>query len=164
MRFMAFESLATLLFVQHLVQANNEETRILSTTGPSSGNPLVYSPHKEPVMRKVFVSHDVIMYIAQEVIYSTSWLRHKMETFSASLTLCAGNSPVTGAFPSQRPVTRSFDPSFDLRLNKRLSKQSWGWWFDMPSRSSWRHCNASELSQHALSPLKQFTRDKLIVV
>ena len=26
-------------------------------------------------------------------------------------------------------------------LNKRLSKQSWGWWFDTPSRSLWRHCN-----------------------
>ena len=41
--------------------------------------------------------------------------------------LCAGNSPVTGEFPSQRLVTRSFGVFFDLRLNKRLSKQSWGW-------------------------------------
>ena len=47
-----------------------------------------------------------------------------MEAFSVLLTLCAGNSPVTGEFPSQRPVTRSFDIFFDLRLNKRLSKQS----------------------------------------
>ena len=52
--------------------------------------------------------------------------RHQMETFSALLTLCAGNSPVTGDFPAQRPVTRNFDVFFDLRLNKRLSKQSWG--------------------------------------
>ena len=29
-------------------------------------------------------------------------------------------------------------------LNKRLSKQSWGWWFEMPSRQLWRHCNVSE--------------------
>ena len=63
------------------------------------------------------------------------------ETFSASLALCAGNSPVPGEFPSQRPVTRSFDVFFDLCLNKRLSKQSWGWWFEMPSRSLWCHCN-----------------------
>ena len=35
-----------------------------------------------------------------------------------------GDSPVTGEFPAQRPVTRSFDVFFDLRLNKRLSKQS----------------------------------------
>ena len=53
-----------------------------------------------------------------------SWWRHQMETFSALLALCAGNSPVTAEFPSQRPVTRSFDVFFDLRLNKRLSEQS----------------------------------------
>ena len=47
-----------------------------------------------------------------------------METFSVLLAFCAGNSPVTGEFPSQRPVTRSFDVFFDLRLNKRLSKES----------------------------------------
>ena len=64
-----------------------------------------------------------------------------METFSALLALCAGNSPVTGELLSQRPVTRSFDVFFDLCLNKRLSKQSWGWWFETPSRSLWRHCN-----------------------
>ena len=51
-----------------------------------------------------------------------------MEAFSALLALCAGNSPVAGEFPAQKPVTRSFDVFFDLRLNKRLSKQSWGWW------------------------------------
>ena len=64
-----------------------------------------------------------------------------METFSALLALCAGNSSVTGEFPSQRPVTRSFDGFFDLRLNKPLSKQSWGWWFETPSRSLWCHYN-----------------------
>ena len=60
---------------------------------------------------------------------------------SALLALCAGNSPVTGEFPSQRPVTRSFDVFFNLRLNKQLSKQSWGWWVETPSRSLWRNCN-----------------------
>ena len=35
-----------------------------------------------------------------------------METFSALLALGAGNSPVTGEFPTQRPVTRSFDVFF----------------------------------------------------
>ena len=30
-----------------------------------------------------------------------TWWRHQMETFSALLALCAGNSPVTGEFPSQ---------------------------------------------------------------
>ena len=48
-----------------------------------------------------------------------------METFSALLALCAGNSPVTGEFPAQRPVTRSFDVFFDLRLNKQLMLVIW---------------------------------------
>ena len=43
--------------------------------------------------------------------------------------------------PTQRPVTRSFDVFFDLRPNKRLSKQWWGWWFETPSRPLWRHRN-----------------------
>ena len=40
-----------------------------------------------------------------------------------------------------RPVTQSFDFFFDLRLNKRLSKQSWGWWFETPPCPLWRQCN-----------------------
>ena len=47
---------------------------------------------------------------------STPWWRNQMETFSTSLALCVGNSPVTSEFPSQRPVTRSFDVFFDLTL------------------------------------------------
>ena len=70
-----------------------------------------------------------------------SWCRHQMETMSALLAICAGNSPVPGEFPAQRPVTRSFDVFFDLRLNKRLSKQSWGWWFETLSCPLWRHSN-----------------------
>ena len=50
------------------------------------------------------------------------WWRHQMETFSALLAICAGNSPVPGEFPSQKPVARSFNVFFDLRLNKRLNK------------------------------------------
>ena len=52
-----------------------------------------------------------------------------------------GHLPVPGEFPSQRPVTRSFDVFFDLRPNKRLSKQWWGWWFETPSCPLWRQCN-----------------------
>ena len=70
-----------------------------------------------------------------------AWWRHQMETFSALLTICVGNSPVPGEVPAQRPVTRSFDVFFDLRLNKRLSKQSWGWWFETLPRPLWRQCN-----------------------
>ena len=70
-----------------------------------------------------------------------SWWRHQMETFCALLAICAGISPVTCEFPAQRPVTQSFDVFIDLRLNKRLSKQWWGWWFETLSRPLWRHCN-----------------------
>ena len=65
---------------------------------------------------------------SQSIKHKT-WWRHQMETFSALLALCAGNSTVTGEFPSQRPVTRSCDVFFDLHLNKRLSKQSWRRYF-----------------------------------
>ena len=73
---------------------------------------------------------------------SSTWWRHQMETFSALLAICAGNSPASGEFPAQRPVTRSFDAFFDLCLNKRLRKQSWGCWFETLSCPLWRHCNA----------------------
>ena len=75
-----------------------------------------------------------------------AWWRHQMETLSALLVLCAGNSPTTGEFLTQKPVTRSFHVFFHLRLNKRLSKQSWGWWFATSSRSLWRHCNGPKKS------------------
>ena len=77
---------------------------------------------------------------------SISWWRHQMETFSALLAICAANSPVSGEFPAQRSVTRSFDIFFDLRLNKRLSKKSWGWWFETLSCPLWRQCNVKMLS------------------
>ena len=38
-----------------------------------------------------------------------TWWRHQMETFTALLAICAGNSPITGEFPTQRPATRSLD-------------------------------------------------------
>ena len=47
-----------------------------------------------------------------------------METFSALMAICAGNSPVTGEFLAQRPVTQCFNVFFDLRLNKRLNKKN----------------------------------------
>ena len=76
--------------------------------------------------------------------------RHQMETFSALLSVCAGNSPVTVEFPSQRPVTRSFDVFFDLRLNKRLSKQSKRRWFEMSSHLLWRYCNVQYIPSFLL--------------
>ena len=67
--------------------------------------------------------------------------RHQMETFSALLALCVGNSPVTSEFPSQEPVTRSFDVFFRLQVNKRLIKQLRRRWFETPSCSLWCNCN-----------------------
>ena len=60
-----------------------------------------------------------------------------METLFALLALCEGNPPVAGGFPSQRPMTRSFDVFFYLHLNKWWSKQLKSRWFETPSRSLW---------------------------
>ena len=77
----------------------------------------------------------------------SAWWCHQMETFSALLVLCDGNPPVTSGFPSQRPVTRSFDVFFDLCLIKRLNKQSRRRWFETPARSLWRHCNVGTFDE-----------------
>ena len=71
-----------------------------------------------------------------------------METFSALVAFCTGNSPVTGEFPAQRTVTQSFDVFFDLRPNKRLSKQWWGGRFETPLRPLWRHSNVCSNTQY----------------
>ena len=60
---------------------------------------------------------------------------------SALLAFCEGNSPVTGEFPSQRPVTRILDVFFDPILSKRFSKPSRRWWFETPLHSLWSICN-----------------------
>ena len=62
--------------------------------------------------------------------------------FRVTGPLC-GEFTGPGVFPTQRPVTRSFDVFFDLRLNKRLSKHSWGWWFETLPWSLWRHHNVT---------------------
>ena len=73
--------------------------------------------------------------------WCSPWWHQQMETFSALLDLCAGNSPVTGEFSWKRAVTHSLDVFFDLRLNKRFNKQSRRRWFETPSLSLWCHCN-----------------------
>ena len=86
-----------------------------------------------------------IAYIQWVIARLVSCWRHQMETFSALLALCVGNSPVTGEFPSQRPVTWSFDVFFDLCLNKWLSD------LRRQSCSLWRQCNVKWCpSQHWL--------------
>ena len=60
--------------------------------------------------------------------------------FRVTGPLC-GEFTGPGEFPTQRPVTRSFDVFFDVRLIKRLSKHSRGWWFETLSHPLWRHRN-----------------------
>ena len=85
---------------------------------------------------------------------SSTLLSHCDERIPIMMTSSNGNifrvtGPLSGEFtgpgefPTQRPVTRSFDVFFDLRLNKRLSKQPRGWWFETQSWSLWRHCNVA---------------------
>ena len=93
---------------------------------------------------KEMLNNDRYVWISSPIIYSyqvserhalfhisSSWWCHQMETLSKLLAPRAGNSQVTGEFLAQRPVTRSVDVFFDLGLNERLSKQSWGWWLAM---------------------------------
>ena len=68
--------------------------------------------------------------------------------FRVTRPLC-GEFTGPGEFPTQRPVTRSFDVFFDLRLNKRLSKQPGGWWFETQSWSLWRQCNVVSHQTHS---------------
>ena len=91
-----------------------------------------------------------------------TWWRHQMESFSALLAFCAGNSPVTGEFAVQRPVTRCFDVFFDLHLNKWLSEQSWGWWSETPPSPLWCHRNhlSTYISDCNLQWWKWILKDK----
>ena len=102
----------------------------------------------DPSIRPVLLTE--IIPWTSNYAHTFPWWRHQMETFSALLAICAGNSPVPGEFPAQRPVTRSFDVFFDL--NKRLSKQSWGWWFQTLSRPLWRHCHVHAVQLVTVAP------------
>ena len=102
-------------------------------------------------------STNIVNYPQVHKKWNTRW-NLQMETSSMLLALCEGNSPVTGEFPSQRPVAWSFDVFFDLCQNKRLSKQSRNMWFEMPSHPLWRHCNElsgdTKKSQDLLSDIR----------
>ena len=94
---------------------------------------------------QIFVISVNIVSVTIHTIYNGQFTNPMMTSSSGNIfrvtgPLC-GEFTGPGEFPTQRPVTRSFDVFFDLRLNKRLSKQPWGWWFETPSWSLWRHCN-----------------------
>ena len=114
----------------------------------------------------IYIYNYIYMCVCHKLyIGMCSWWRHQMETFSALLAICAGNSPVSGEFPAQRPVTRSFDVFFDLCPNKRLSKQSWCWWFETPSAGSlWRHSNVPRcFSRSSYATLYKLNQRWLII-
>ena len=77
------------------------------------------------------------------------------KAISFMMTSSKGNifrvtGPLRGEFTGPRwiPHTKASDAElwcfFDLRPNKRLSKQWWGWWFETLSSPLWRHCNVEE--------------------
>ena len=97
-----------------------------------------YLIHKSKVcdVSREFEVHCRIITLPESMMTSSNG-----NIFRVTGPLC-GEFTGPGEFPTQRPVTRSFDVFFDLRLNKRLSKQPRGWWFETQSWSLWRHCNA----------------------
>ena len=78
--------------------------------------------------------------IKQGFLFQNMMTSSNENIFRVTGPLC-GEFTGPGEFPTQRPVTRSFDVFLDLRLNKRLNKQSWCWWFETLSRPFWRHRN-----------------------
>ena len=89
-----------------------------------------------------------------------TWWRHQNgNIFRVTGHLC-GEFTGPGEFPTQRPVTRSIDVFFDLRLNK-----PWGWWFETPSWSLWRQCNkmSTAMSQPPVTARYVFALTLLLI-
>ena len=130
--------LAVLGFISLVYESPQHPVRFRSPWKPPISNTKLGTGRRPPT--KTYLIQQILGIANGRHSHLVRW-RHQMETFSALLAICAGNSPVPGEFPTQRPVTRSFDVYFDLRPNKWLSKQSWGWWFETLSCSLWRHRN-----------------------
>ena len=95
-----------------------------------------------------------------------SWPTFLMMT-SSNGNIFRITGPLCGEFtgpsevPTQRPVTWRFDVFLDLRLNKRLSKQPRGWWFETPSWSLWRQCNVKYLPLTHICGMRFWCRSKI---
>ena len=105
---------------------------------------IAYEKHSKPY--KTYVDENYKEASVMNSLWASSAMSRQTYRMTTSSNrnifhVTGGNSPVTGEFPAQRPATRSFDVFFDLRLNKRLSKQSWGWLFGTSLGPLWRHCN-----------------------
>ena len=86
-------------------------------------------------MDKTYIPHCILEYMKAYMMTSSNG-----NIFRVTGHLCA-EFTAPGDFPTQRPVTRSFDVFFDLSLSKRLSKQWWGWCLETLSHPLWRHRN-----------------------
>ena len=160
--------------LNRLFRRGSKKSSKLRVIGLCEGNPPVAGgfPSQRPVTGKLFLFDDVIMEAVARIsmtdlwfvvvtqvngilCFQTQWfiaILHTMMTssngnISRVIGHLCGEFISPGEFPPQRPVTRSFDVFFDLRLNKRLSKQSWGWWFETQSRPLWRRRNAVQQCQ-----------------
>ena len=114
---------------------------------------------KGPILQKDFPCHDVIIdkdvsrgvQVAKTVKNHLGRIEYQHDEVIKWKHFPRYRPFVRGIdFPSQRPVTRNFDAFIDLRLNKRLSKQAWGWCMETPSRSLWRHCNDTSSHQYSI--------------
>ena len=98
----------------------------------------------------VRASYYWVLFQYKNCIFTVMMTSSNGNIFHVTGHLC-GEFTGPGEFPAQRPVTRSFDVFFDLCLNKRLSKQSWGWWFETQSGSLWRQCNGHHNEHQGIS-------------
>ena len=102
--------------------------------------PIVISRHSDSIPPPSWFSASIGLPNRSDTNSTTMMTSSNGNIFRVIGPLC-GQFIGPGESPTQRPVTRSFDVFFDLRLNKRLCKQPWGWWFETPSWSLWRHRN-----------------------
>ena len=140
---------ASRLFVQQFAQVDTK-----GNIRAPHGRPSVKGIHRGPVF---LMGVTCLFYIVNTIAMALAYFMMTSSNgrFSALLDICAGNSQVTGGFPSQKPVPRSFDVFLDLLLNKRLNKQSRHRWFETQSRSLWRHFNVREWS--SFQSMKNYT-------
>ena len=102
--------------------------------------------------RKITVAcrHDLLFLTIVSVLSRSMWSYIIMASSNGSIfpviSPLWGNPPVTGAVPSQSPVTTSFDVLFALRRNKWINTQSRRRWFATLFRRSWRHCHDYSMS------------------
>ena len=126
-----------LCFVVHYITALSAQSLVVMSKTQGFCEMVVYLSFDHKYFTILWIY--CIQHVQKKTIFA--WWRHQMETFSALLAICAGNSQVTGEIPAQRPVTRSFEVFFDLRLNKRFSKQSWDWRFETLSCNGFEYSN-----------------------